>query len=296
MEHSFNIDVAKEYGVIEAVIIRNFQYWILLNKANKKHFHDGHYWTYNSRAAMLEIFPYLSEQSLKTALSHIIKNGVLITGNYNENKYDRTNWYAFYDEGKWIGENQLTDWLKSTNQSVEINQPIPNNNTNNNTNNNNPLTFLSESKPLCENKTAIKTKKRKEDKEKPTKENEEKTNTWCQNVFSEQYKLLVGETYLWNRTESICLNNIVGKLVVKMEEQNFVINEDAKHTALQSFLAALWNNGDEFVHSNFSPHVIDLKFNEFYKIAKNGKPRQQKGNAGISDEYIAKVTRELAGL
>ena len=27
MEHSFDIDVAKEYGILEAVIIRNFQYW-----------------------------------------------------------------------------------------------------------------------------------------------------------------------------------------------------------------------------------------------------------------------------
>ena len=28
MEHHFNVEIAKEYGILEAVILNNFQHWI----------------------------------------------------------------------------------------------------------------------------------------------------------------------------------------------------------------------------------------------------------------------------
>ena len=48
MEYSFNIHIAKKYGVDEAIMIKNFQFWILKNEASEKHNHKGSYWTYNS--------------------------------------------------------------------------------------------------------------------------------------------------------------------------------------------------------------------------------------------------------
>ena len=136
MEHHFDIDVAKEYGVVEAVLIYNFQYWIMKNIANGKHLHDGRHWTYNSQQALLQLFPYLSRQSLRTALQHLKDKGVIITGNYNDTAYDRTVWFAFADEEKWLFSNQPKHWLESTNGVVESGQPIPYNNTDNN---NSPL-------------------------------------------------------------------------------------------------------------------------------------------------------------
>jgi hypothetical protein len=132
MEHHFDIDVAKEYGVVEAVLIYNFQYWIMKNIANSKHLHDGRHWTYNSQQALLQLFPYLSRQSLRTALQHLKDKGVIITGNYNDTAYDRTVWFAFADEEKWLFSNQPKHWLESTNGMAESDQPIPYNNTNNN--------------------------------------------------------------------------------------------------------------------------------------------------------------------
>lgn len=132
MEHHFDIDVAKEYGVVEAVLIYNFQYWIMKNIANGKHLHDGRHWTYNSQQALLQLFPYLSRQSLRTALQHLKDKGVIITGNYNDTAYDRTVWFAFADEEKWLFSNQPKHWLESTNGVVESGQPIPYNNTDNN--------------------------------------------------------------------------------------------------------------------------------------------------------------------
>ena len=90
MEHHFDIEVAKEYGVVEAVFINHFQYWIVKNKANGLHQHDGRTWTYNSMKAFGELFPYLSTKSIRTVIQHLINQGVLLTGNFNETAYDRT--------------------------------------------------------------------------------------------------------------------------------------------------------------------------------------------------------------
>ena len=131
MEHSFDIAVAKEFGVNEAVLIRNFQYWILQNKANGVNQREGRTWTYNSMKAFEELFPYLTTQAIRTALKHLQEQGVLVTGNYNEKQFDRTLWYAFQDEQRWICENQQMDLLKSTNGFVKNDRPIPNNKPNN---------------------------------------------------------------------------------------------------------------------------------------------------------------------
>lgn len=131
MEHHFDIDIAKEYGIMEAVLINHFQFWIAKNKANGVNWHDGRHWTFNSQKAILELFPYISRQSFRTAIQHLTDRGVIMIGNYNETQYDRTNWYAFVDEDRWLGGNQPHHWLESTNAMVKTNQPIPDNNTDN---------------------------------------------------------------------------------------------------------------------------------------------------------------------
>lgn len=119
MEHSFDIEVAQEYGIAEAIFIKHFQFWIAKNKANGSHQHDNRTWTYNSNKAFAELFPYLSTQSIRTSLKHLTERGVIITGNYNDNPYIKTLWYAFADENKWICQFQQTDLLKSTNGFVK---------------------------------------------------------------------------------------------------------------------------------------------------------------------------------
>ena len=66
--HMFNIEIANEYGIEEAIILQNISFWIDHNKANDKNFHDGHYWTYNSAKAFQKIFPYMSEYKIKRVL------------------------------------------------------------------------------------------------------------------------------------------------------------------------------------------------------------------------------------
>lgn len=113
MYHSFDTEIAEKYGILEAVIINNFSFWIAKNEANEIHFHDGRYWTYNTTKALAELFPYASKRQIEKALNHLREEGVIMVGNYNTDARVRTLWYAFTDLGKCIspnGEMQITDW------------------------------------------------------------------------------------------------------------------------------------------------------------------------------------------
>ena len=134
MIHFFDIDIAKRYGVLSAVLLQNLQHWIEKNKANGKNFFDGHYWTYNSRKAFTELFPYATTRQVDTALKKLIDDGVIITGNYNTSAYDRTLWYAITEKGNSILQKCKMENTKNANGKDENVTPIPNINTNINTN------------------------------------------------------------------------------------------------------------------------------------------------------------------
>ena len=51
MQHHFDVDLACRYGILEAILLNHFQYWIQLNEANNKNYYDGRYWTFNSMKA-----------------------------------------------------------------------------------------------------------------------------------------------------------------------------------------------------------------------------------------------------
>lgn len=99
MQHSFDVEIAQEYGILEAIILNHIYYWIAKNKANKKHFYNGKYWTYNSRKAFSELFPYASEKQIRRVLERLVNFNILMTGNFNKQWSDRTLWYTFTDKG-----------------------------------------------------------------------------------------------------------------------------------------------------------------------------------------------------
>ena len=96
--HSFDIGHAVRFGIHEAIIMSNLAFWIQKNKANKKSYKDGRYWTYNSAKAFAELFPYMSVHQVRRALDKLEREGVIIKANYNQSAYDRTTWFAFTDE------------------------------------------------------------------------------------------------------------------------------------------------------------------------------------------------------
>ena len=129
MNHSFNVEIASEYGIEEAILLNYFEFWIATNKANKSNFHDGKYWTYNSVASFEELFPYMSKKQIRTALNNIREKGLILTGNYNTSAYDRTLWYSLSDLASSILLKGQIDLPKKANESDPGGKPIPVTNT-----------------------------------------------------------------------------------------------------------------------------------------------------------------------
>ena len=134
MIHIFDTDIAVKYGVNAAVLLQNLGFWIKQNEANETNFFDGTYWTYNSRRAYRELFPYMSERQIDTAFRKLIDDGLVITGNYNKVAYDRTLWYALTQKGKCILHFDGMENTESSNREAQNVKPIPNINTDKNAN------------------------------------------------------------------------------------------------------------------------------------------------------------------
>lgn len=148
MEHQFCVELASCYGIEEAIIIQNLYFWIKKNVANGDNFYDGRYWTYNSSKAFSILFPYMTESKIYRVLKSLEEKGLIVKGNYNDTKYDRTTWYSLSDKAikelnalkyntngfsKSILQNKEKDFTKMQNGIYESKEPIPYSNTDSNT-------------------------------------------------------------------------------------------------------------------------------------------------------------------
>lgn len=144
MHHSFDVDIATEYGVLEAILLNAISFWVQRNAANGTNLHDGHFWTYNTTKAFGKMFPYVSEAKIWRALNHLETEGIIIKGNFNRLQYDRTSWYTLSDNGvaltnplkqpfftseKWILQNKEMDFAPVKNGFCTSEEPIPVNTT-----------------------------------------------------------------------------------------------------------------------------------------------------------------------
>lgn len=136
--HYFNTYVAELYGVNCAVILQNLWHWIRKNEANGTNFYDGRYWTYNSTKAFTELFPYLTQRQIEIALKKLRDEDIIIVGNYGENKYIRTLWYAITDKGESILRGREMDSTKKGNANHAEAECITNNKHNSKTTVNKP--------------------------------------------------------------------------------------------------------------------------------------------------------------
>lgn len=98
MEHSFDIKIAKEYGIAEAIILKHIYFWVNKNALNGKNRIDGRYWTYNSVKAFVEMFPYFNERQIRYTLGKLKDEGLIMVANHNNDPRDRTLWYTLTDK------------------------------------------------------------------------------------------------------------------------------------------------------------------------------------------------------
>lgn len=146
--------LAKSIGLNEAIVLQQVHYWISINKKTNKNFHEGKYWVYNSLPNWHENnFDFWSFDTVKRTFSKLVKAKILITGNFNKDKRDRTLWYTIdYEKLEKLinsksakctdGEDKNTPNASGQNAPVEraeMHRPIPEITTENSseTNNNN---------------------------------------------------------------------------------------------------------------------------------------------------------------
>ncbi|MDP4447486.1 conserved phage C-terminal domain-containing protein [Staphylococcus hyicus] len=82
--------LAEEIGLNEAIILQQIHYWLNTSKHN----HDGKKWIYNSYPEWQKQFPFWSMITIKRTIYSLEKQKLLIVGNYNKAKFDKTKWYT----------------------------------------------------------------------------------------------------------------------------------------------------------------------------------------------------------
>lgn len=122
--HSFNVGMAIKLGLESAIILQHFHYWYQINKDNPELNKEGRVWCFSSRKTINGIFPYISEQKIRTAIDKLISGGYLLKGEFNTDAFNKTNWYALTDTSLTIFGESTNRLVKSTND--RLNQPVDN--------------------------------------------------------------------------------------------------------------------------------------------------------------------------
>ena len=98
MMYQFDVELAEQYGVDEAIFIHNLYFWIKHNEANGSNVaeYEGvtRVWTYNSMAAFSILFPFWSHRQMERIVKSCKDKELVITANLNDDKKNRTLWYA----------------------------------------------------------------------------------------------------------------------------------------------------------------------------------------------------------
>lgn len=104
MNYIFDTALACRYGVDEAIMLQNIIFWVAKNKANGAEEHDGRVWTYNSATAFAKLFPFWSAGQIRRILKSLVEQGAVVTGDYNEDRRNRSLWYALSDDLSYLAD------------------------------------------------------------------------------------------------------------------------------------------------------------------------------------------------
>lgn len=90
--------VAATYGLEEAIFLHSLMFWYRTNRGNDANFRDGRWWTYNSVKAFEAVFPWWNAGQIRRIITRCREKGALLSGDYNEDRRDRTAWYTPSDD------------------------------------------------------------------------------------------------------------------------------------------------------------------------------------------------------
>ena len=107
-KHSFSVEFAERFGIVEALLLDYFFFWInnSQKKKEKDKYHDGRYWVYGSVRKIAEAHPYLSRAKVHRALKKLEEAGAIKTDTFNKMCWDKTTWYTLTDEILDLSQNE----------------------------------------------------------------------------------------------------------------------------------------------------------------------------------------------
>lgn len=124
--------LASRIGLNEAIFLQQIHYW--LNRS--KHFYDERNWVYNSVAEWVKQFPFWSENTIRRIVKNLEDEQLLVIGNYNRAKFDKTKWYSINYEKLRLLEstNDVPNLGRRSTQNGQmdvpnLSKPIPETNT-----------------------------------------------------------------------------------------------------------------------------------------------------------------------
>lgn len=145
---NFDEQLAIDFDVESAIFVQSLAHWTRRNAANHHNFHEGRYWSYNTYEALTKIFPYWSKKQIERLTAKCVSHGLMLKGNFNSKKYDKTGWFALTDKAlayfpylsKLISTQDSKPSPEIGSASPEIGSAIPENTT---TSSNNTITTTS---------------------------------------------------------------------------------------------------------------------------------------------------------
>ena len=308
MEFSFNVEFANRYGIDEAIMIKSFQFWIRLNKANGNNFNDGKYWTYNTNKSLTLYFSFWSEKQVRRIIESLVDKGILLKGNYNKIGYDRTIWYAFTNEDLYLSDNfhlpdngldqkgntilpnGQMDIPKRANRFAQKGEPIPVANQVLKTFTN-PVIIENEFShfekvvindspspkvnpfSIVANVEKEKTSGKKEKGDEPKAERKPNPTYEAFMVFCQTFEELSGAAYPTDKNgHYIMSGKDAGGMVYLMRFIEQVDRSGNTTDALKVFLNAAWKLNDKWIKANFTPSILHSQSSKIFTAYQTTSP------------------------
>ncbi|MFJ7953646.1 DnaD domain protein [Lysinibacillus sp. NPDC096418] len=111
--------LAVKIGLNQALVLQQMHYWLRISK----NIRDGHKWVYKTLEDWHKEFPFWSKSTLERIIRKLEEDRLIMVGNYNRMKMDRTKWYRVNYEAVEIFQNEDLRYGKLTISNNETCEP-----------------------------------------------------------------------------------------------------------------------------------------------------------------------------
>jgi DnaD/phage-associated family protein len=101
-------------GLNESIVLQQLHYWL----ERSTHVYEGYKWVYNTYEEWQKQFPFWSESTIRRIITKMEKQELIISGNFNRSKIDKTKWYRINYE-KLAQLEQSVDEANSSDQDEQ---------------------------------------------------------------------------------------------------------------------------------------------------------------------------------